>query len=210
MNYFKKKDFAELLFPVYNTETNKRDFREVFPSLVEHSEFCKKTPSLNFNKLFKYIVYVYDRKSPFLQIEDLVERKKEAAIEAGFIVENSKFKNSVVELLNCENKIANAMILRYCRLQGKEWANFQASIEAFYQINLQLISNIKDDTDDAIEFAKKKAALDKAADDFNERLNTKARRFLNQETSQEIHDDLWSLVDRENNEIKITPEDYAN
>ena len=103
------------------------------------------------------------------------------------------------------------MIIRYCRLQGKDFTNLMASQEAFYQINVQLLSNIQtDNNDDAVAVAKKKAELDKAADDFNERLNEKARRFLTQEIAQGLHDDLWSLAEDEALNINISPEDYAN
>jgi len=184
---------------------------DAFPKLLDYQEFGVQLPGeLSINKVFKYIVYAYDQKSPFVtQIDDLVLRKKEAIQEAGFLANNNEFSEVVKKMLNCENEKVNKMIIRYCRLQGKDFTNLVASQEAFYQINAQLLSNIKSDKDDAVETAKKKAALDKAADEFNERLDEKARRFLAQETAQELHNNLWSLAEDEALNINISPEDYA-
>jgi hypothetical protein len=212
MVHFKPIDYKEILYPVHTLKKGMGIF-ESFPKLFDHDEFgVTLPPTLPFDKVFRYIVYAYDQKSPFVtQIDDLITRKKEAVQEAGFIAKNNSFSAVVKDMLNCENEKVNKMIIRYCRLQGKDFTNLMASQEAFYQINVQLLSNIQtDNNDDAVAVAKKKAELDKAADDFNERLNEKARRFLTQEIAQGLHDDLWSLAEDEALNINISPEDYAN
>ncbi len=210
MVHFKPVDYKEILYPVHTLKKG-MDIFDAFPKLLDYQEFGVILPGdLSINKVFKYIVYAYDQKSPFVtQIDDLVLRKKEAVQEAGFLANNNEFSEAVKKMLNCENKKVNDMIIRYCCLQGKNWLNLVASLEAFFQINAQLLSNIKSDKDDAVETAKKKAALDKAADEFNERLDEKARRFLTQETAQPLHDRLWSLAEDEALNISISPEDYA-
>ncbi len=211
MVHFKNQDYKEILYPVHTLKMGV-DIFDSFPKLLDYEEFGVRLPaSLPLDKVFKYIVYTYDQKSPFvLQIDDLIQRKKEAIQEAGFVARNNIFPEAVKKILNCENEKINEMIIRYCRLQGKDFTNLVASQEAFYQINIQLLSNIKTDNDDAVEVAKKKAALDKAADEFNERLDEKARRFLTQETAQSLHNSLWSLAEDEALAIKVTPEDYAD
>jgi hypothetical protein len=210
MVQFKPQDFNEILYPVHTLKREDGVF-DVFPKLLDFEEFGVPM-TLPIDKVFKYIVYAYDQKSPYvLQIEDLIERKKEAVQAAGFSPQaNQNFSAAVQKMLNCESKKINPMIIRYCRFQGKDWANLVASQEAFYQINQQLFSNIKSETDDAISFAKDKAALDKAADDFNKRLNEKARQFLTQETAKGLHDTLWSLAADEADNVQVTPEDFAD
>jgi hypothetical protein len=212
MVIFKDLDYKDLLYPAHTIKTGMSIF-ELFPTLLDYTEFHAKLPaSLPISKVFKYIVFVYDHKSPFVtQIDNLEERKLQAVQEAGFKPEDdSIFVDTVQDMLNCKDPQINEMILRYCRLQGKDWPNIVASQEAFFQINLQLLSNIKTESDDAIEFAKKKAALDKAADEFNERLNEKARKFLVGETAQGLQDKLWSIAEDEARKVRITPEDYAD
>jgi hypothetical protein len=189
------------------------DIFVVFPKLNDFDEFkAKLPPTLPKDKVFKYIVYAYDQKSPFYtQIEDLVERKKAAVREAGFEpTHKSGFNENVKQMLNCEFKEINLMIIRYCRLQGRDFTNLIASQEAFYQSNVQLISNIKDVGDDANKVAQDKSKLDELLTKHAERLNEKARKFLSQETAQGLHDDLWSMAEEEAMNIKITPEDFAD
>ncbi len=183
---FRSQDFKEILFPVH-TLTMSMHLFDTFPNLLDYEEFGKKLPpELPINKVFKYIVYVYDSRSPFYtQIEDLIERKKQAAKEVNFyLTEEGEFHPEVKAVLNCENKRVNAMILRYCRMQGKEFTNIVASTEAFYQINLKLLSNDKDSD------AKEKAALDDQATKMAKRLNDKVREFLRQETAKGLEEDL--------------------
>lgn len=211
MVIFKPVDFQDMLYPVHNLKKDV-DLISQFPKLNEFEEFQHKpSPEIPLDKLFKYIVYTYDKKSPYVtQIEDLVERKLEAIQAAGFKPNHNKgFSPIINRLLNCEIDYVNKMIIRYCRFQGKDFPNIMASQEAFHQINLQLLSNIKNDDDDPVAMAKKKADLDKAADEFNDRLNEKARKFLVGDTSQGLNDDLWSTAEDEANNIKITPEDYS-
>ena len=101
------------------------------------------------------------------------------------------------------------MIIGYCRMQGKDFTNLIASQEAYYQINLELMKGIDKD-EDALAVATKKANLDKLADEYNVRLNEKARNFLSQEIAQGLHDELWRMAEDESANITITPEDYAD
>ena len=207
---FKPVDYKDILYPVHTLKRGVSIF-DSFPKLLDYQEFVVPLPgSISIDKVFKYIVFVYDAKSPFFnQIEDLVDRKKQAIVEAGFKPDNSgNFRDSVKDILNCEDNKVNKMIIRYCRMQGKDFTNLIASQEAYYQINLELIKGISKE-ENALDVAKSKAQLDKLADEFNVRLNEKARAFLSQETAQGLHDDLWSLAEDESVNINLSPEDYA-
>jgi len=207
---FKAQDYKDILFGVHNLKKGMNVF-EAFPTLAKYEEFKLKVPStMQFENVFKYIVFVYDQKSPFYtQIEDIIERKKKAALEAGFMPKNyGGFSDDVKRMLNCENNNINQMIIRYCRIQSKDFTGLIASQEAYYQINLQLIT-VKSDDEDPIKTAKVKAELDKLAEEVAVRLDEKARRFLSQETMEGIYVDLWSLAEKESVTVKISPEDYA-
>lgn len=188
------------------------DLLSLFPTLKEHQEFHVQLPAtIPLLKIFKYIVFTYDEKSPFFrQVEDLVERKKAAVLEAGFKVsKNGAFSESVRKVLNCEDGRVNRMIIRYCRMQGKDFTNLIASQEAFYQMNQELMKGIGKD-EDALAVAQSKARLDELVTKVNERLNEKARAFLSQEVAQGLHDQLWSMAESESANTLITPEDFGN
>jgi len=200
---FRSQDYKDILFPVHAL-TSSMDIFETYPKLNDFSEFKKKLkPSLQINKVFKYIVYVYDQKSPFYtQVDDITNRKKEAAVEVDFPTnEDGEFIDEVIDILNCKNLDVNAMIIRYCRIQGQEFTNLAVSQEVFYQVNLQLLTFSDDPA--------KKAKLDDDATKMAKRLNEKSRAFLSQETKKSLYDELWSLAEDEAANIKITPEDYA-
>jgi hypothetical protein len=203
---FRSQDFKEILFPVH-TLTMSMNLFETYPNLYDFDEFMEVLPpEIPIAKVFKYIVYVYDKKSPFYtQIDDLIDRKKQAALEVDFkLTEDGEFTEEVKAVLNCKNKRVNAMILRYCRIQGKEFTNIVASNEAFYQLNLKLLSNHPDDGD-----SKSKAALDNDVTNMAKRLSEKARDFLSQETAKGLEEDLWILAEDEAANINISPEDHA-
>jgi hypothetical protein len=211
MVHFKKQDYEEILYPVHTLKKG-MDLFATFPKLLEHKEFQISLPaSLNKEKVFTYIVYVYDKKSPFrTQIEDLRRRKIEAAMESGFSTShNGGFSESVKGLLNCENTIINKMIIRYLRLQGKDFTGLVVDQEAYYQINLQQIEGISSTDNDALKTAKSKAELSKMATEYRERLDDSARNFLEQEEAIGLHNELWNLAEDEVKNIKLTPEDYA-
>lgn len=211
MAHFKSQDFKDMLYPVHTLKRDVDIFKS-FPKLKDFEEFgVTLSPTIPITKIFKYIVYAYDQRSPFFtQIEDLRERKILSIKEAGFEPTHQKgFNDSVRMVLNCEHKKVNAMIIRYCRFQGKEFTNLVSSQEAFYQSNLQLLSNIQSKDDDANKVAQEKAKLDELLSKHAERLNEKARKFLSQETAEGLHEDLWKLAEDEAEAIMITPEDYA-
>lgn len=212
MAHFKSQDFKDILYPVH-TIGRGVDILKSFPKLADFEEFTVPlSSSIPFNKIFKYIVYAYDKKSPFFtQVEDLRERKILSMHEAGFESNHKKgFNEAVRMVLNCEHKKVNSMIIRYCRFQGMEFTNLAASQEAFYNSNLQLLSNIQSEDDDANKVAQDKAKLDELLTKHAERLNEKARGFLSQETAIGLHEELWVLVEDEAANIKLTPEDYAD
>jgi hypothetical protein len=208
---FKPKDFESLLYHVHTVKKS-MDIFEAFPELLDYSEFTLKTPaSLPINKVLPYIIYVYDKKSPYVtQIDDLKERKIQAARDVGFRTTHQKgFSESAIKMLNCEYDNINSMIIRYLRLQGKDVTGLAVDQEAYYQINLQIIKGIEKTDDDKNKTAKDKAALSKVAGEMRTRLEEDSRNFLEGETAIKLQEKLWDLAENEAEHIKLTPEDYA-
>jgi len=208
---FKPKDFDGLLYKVHALKQSMGIF-DAYPDLLSHKEFRLKVPSsLPINKVFSYIVYVYDKKSPYVTlIDDLRERKIQAALDCGFRTTHQRgFSESVIKMLNCEHDNINEMIIRYLRLQGKDITGLAVDQEAYYQINLQIIKGIDKDDEDKNKTAKSKAELSKVAGEMRGRLEIAARDFLEGEVAKTLHESLWDLAENEAEHIKLTPEDYA-
>jgi hypothetical protein len=161
--------------------------------------------------LFKYIVFAYDSKSPYVtQIDNLKERKIQAAIDAGFTTSHSRgFSDTVIMMLNCQIEAVNAMIIRYLRIQGKDITGLAVDQEVYYELNLRVLRKLAGDETEKDAQAKAKAALSLDKDKMRIRLEENARSFLEQETAQGLHETLWKLAEDEIVNIQLTPEDYA-
>lgn len=209
---FRSKDFDNILYPVHTLPKKGVDLFKEFPELLDYKEFTLSTPeSVPIDKVFKYIVYAYDSKSPYVtQIDNLQERKIQAAKDAGFSQQHKDgFSQSVIQILNCEHDHVNEMIIRYLRLQGKDITGLATDQEVYYRLNLRVIRGLQGTEDQKDAQAAEQAKLSEQKDKMRERLEENARNFLEQEVAQGLHRKLWEEAEREAEHIKLTPEDYA-
>lgn len=87
--------------------------------LREYPEFRKTVKPLEYAKVFKYIILMYDFDSPYrTKITDYYTRKRKAALDAGFKLQakEKRFDSSVEAMLIGENDNINDMVIRYIRL----------------------------------------------------------------------------------------------
>ena len=212
MSDFKSKDFDNILYPVHTLKKGMDLFTQ-FPQLLDHQEFTKNLPaSTPIDKVFKYIVFVYDSKSPYVtQISDLTDRKIQAAKDAGFRTNHSHgFSDTVIKMLNCQIDSVNEMIIRYLRIQGKDITGLAVDQEVYYQLNLRVLRGLVGDEAEKDAQAKVKAQLSLDKDKMRIRLEENSRNFLEQEVAQGLHDKLWEIAGDEAEKIMLTPEDYAS
>ena len=214
MSEFKAKDFDKILYPVHKLKKG-ADIFESYPNLLDYPEFTesinKLSASTPIDKVFKYIVFIYDSKSPYVtQISDLTTRKIQAAKDVGFRTNHaSGFSSSVVSMLNCQSDVINEIIIRYLRLQGKDITGMAVDQEVYYQLNRRVLRGLVGNEDEKDAQAKIKAQLSLEKDKMRIRLDETARNFLQQEVAQGLHDKLWEIAGEEAEHIKLTPEDYA-
>jgi hypothetical protein len=81
----------------------------------KYAEFNAIIP-LYRRKVLKYIIGVYDKKSP-LRNSDIMKTKKLAAELAGFKKTSNRFERLVDAMMMCEIEQINAMIVRYITTQ---------------------------------------------------------------------------------------------
>lgn len=150
MPKYKKEDFRELPF---NPLGVKGDFtvKNIFltyPDLEKldswREEFSYGT-LVHRNKLMAYIMYMYQMGSPLLGLNNIVERKVEAGMLAGFErdVDGIDFTEGYRRVMACELGIFNRMVIDFCRLQrNPDFAEYVVYEEIFYK---QLDSTIQSD-----------------------------------------------------------------
>jgi len=88
---------------------------EVYDIFKKYKEFLEETPDIDRKKLFRYIPLVYDKNSPLRTvISDIKKIKTKAAELAGFNKDdNGRFLKPVEEVILCNDRVVNAMIIRY-------------------------------------------------------------------------------------------------
>jgi hypothetical protein len=180
----KAPDFEKLQFNVYDTEEG-IDLLLKFPELTKYPEFLVPLQDINKSKLIKYIVYCYDKRSPFVTIEkNLLRRKVMCAKESGWSPDaKGKFDAHVEAIIKGEDAKANRMVIRYVRMhRDSKYSLLVAAMEMYYENIYQITNSDKgDDARDATEkanlFAKTKILLDdidSLADEvFNQDLDMK-------------------------------------
>ena len=207
-------DFSNMMYNVSELPSGS-NILSVYPRLKQYSEFNKvgeASAKANLEKIFRYIVYFYDKNSPLKDsIENIIKRKIEAARLAGFVAKVEAGKNVfspiAKQMLNCKNESINKMIIRYCRMQGSR--NFSLLVsgqEAFYNTLLQLI----DPDDENAKETKDKQAVFSQAKKNSDQLKELEIELLNDDTNKYLTEDLYDYVEEEaRKQLLLSPEDYA-
>lgn len=134
---FSKKDFERMMYNPRNIPGKKKVLHH-FPELGKLPAWRRNLNTLPKDSVLKYILCVYDKGSPFREKynTDIVRRKLEAALEAGFVPdENGQFEEEVERMMRWENNKVNAMIIEYVRHhRSHKFAYLVAIEESFYRL----------------------------------------------------------------------------
>ncbi len=93
--------------------------KNTFPEIFSHKEFTKLKSRADFDKLIKYIVFVYDKNTQLVQEfqHDLAERKSEAAKDAGFERKDGKWGVKIQDVMDIKDEDVTAAIMRFLKIQ---------------------------------------------------------------------------------------------
>jgi hypothetical protein len=152
---FKPEDFQHLKYNVYAVPQDK-EIISVFSELSRFPEYSKES-GLDANKVLRYIMYAYDRKSPLLAEKNLIKRKMLACKLSGFeLAKDGKYPAEVESMIKGENQAVNRMIICFCRNQkSAQYSLLISGMESFYD-NLSQLATPSDSHD------KMKDMVDKA------------------------------------------------
>lgn len=109
-------DWGSIMTPGIQKMSPKKDPRSEFVDVFRFQEYWPESfPHLDLFKTLRYIVMVYDAKSPIHSVfNDLYKIKVNAAELAGFIKqEDGRFLSNVEEMMSCKDPVVNKMIIRY-------------------------------------------------------------------------------------------------
>jgi len=144
------KDFDELMFPCYDVKEGMEIF-ELYPVLKLYKEFKIPLEQLSLVKIFKYVCFLYDEKSPLRQIDDFIKRSIEASRFALFptIDGENKFTEPYMKVIKNENPEVLKMIIRFCRMQGSMTFSQLVIMEEIYYKELQDLKSLEETKDRA-------------------------------------------------------------
>lgn len=210
----------------YITDYSQRDFvdltinvmkPEIIPSehkfFAGNEAFKVKVKGVDKDTIIKYIVLFYDPNSPlFERITDHIERKKAAALIAGWKVNDNKFPKEVDPILYCKSADTNLMILEYLRhLKTPDFAFIASANEAYYRILYEMMSDVtqiggKETAKTSIAIASERAELSKKANLMAADLQERTLKFLAKDESPYLLSGLFDMVENENKLKALTPE----
>lgn len=199
---FTQEDFTSMRYRV-DLLSEKQDPLEVFKEFKFFNEFVNPElpEKVSFNKVFRYIGYLYQPHSPLKRIfADVLKRKVEAAKLADFDMNKEKrFTKEYQDIINDKYECINAMIIRFIRtFKNIEMAELSIYEEEYYK-ELLALKNESEATD------KKNRMIN------IETIGGRIKKLLGDITYDDANHLLIEklLDDLENEQLNLRPEDIA-
>ncbi len=169
--------FASLKFKVTQA---KESLDIAFPDLFRLPEFKALRDKADWQKLVKYICFLYDPGSELIQeFQNLQERKEAAAIEAGYLRDKSgNWPDELVEAMAINNAEIHAAIMAFLKIfRNHEWTDIavtEQELEEFQNLRLWAINK---EGKDIYGDAKKKDDLMRSVSDRRASLKVLKQQF---------------------------------
>jgi hypothetical protein len=197
MMEYEKQDFDGLMLTDIYSLSDGDNALEKYPVLKKYPEF--NIERKDFNKILRYISFMYDSKTPLHVITNVSARKVEAATLAGFEKNAAgRFSEDIELVLSCNDSEVVSMIMRYIRMhKNADFSQFVVYDESYHR---QLEKMFTDDVSNA----------EKTKDFFQNTNNLKkeivnlSSILLNQDTSKGLVDSFYDSVEEE--QLMIRPE----
>lgn len=149
MEMFDEREFEQLRFNVYPVALSE-DLFEKFPSMRTFSSFKDYEGKEGYDRLIRYVIYMYDVNSPMgKNIANLDERKKACAFLSGFTSEDDEY---LEDLYTLEDKEAAEMVVEFLKEHDSsnhlKWCQIVTNEHTFYEYQKALLSetlNIEDE-----------------------------------------------------------------
>lgn len=175
---------------------------ETFPQLKSIKLFNTEfDQNLSYVKVFKFIVYLYDRHSPFRNIKDIGLRRVEVADYVSFNKETGKFLPQYMDIILWKNDKVNAMAIEYCRLQKSIVFSKLCMREDWLYKQYEEISTLNYE-----KTADRKRAYDQL-NDMEKDLESIINEFVNEDNSYPMRKKVLEFIEEER--IVIRPETVA-
>jgi hypothetical protein len=140
----------------------------------------------------RYIELLYSEKSELNEIQNLEERKKEAARLAGMNVE----AKSTIQIMTLQNRIVNRQIFDYLTAtQRNIYISLISDQQLFWEIEFdKMTPTDKQDRKSRMADIKAKAAMSKESDSLLNRINYKFREIFRHDDEIKMAGDMVRMM----------------
>jgi hypothetical protein len=196
---FKATDFEKLTFNVFRLDTTTKPLFEYFPILETYfKEF--KLVELDISLVLKYVIFMYDSRTPLQFIDNVFKRKAEAMRLSGIpCSETGEFDEEYVNSFDGFNTDINKIIIKYCRIQRSHDFSELVFYDNMFYAEMR---NVQSETD-ASKRAKILEIISKAKEQVNK---LKELTLLGDNTPRLVN---YLLSEVEDETLGLSPEEIA-
>jgi len=170
--------------------------------LAQYDEFRVSTGHLQHDKVFRFIIFMYDMRSEMRQMyPDWQDRKVKCAALAGWDIDrNGRFQDSVMEMLEGDNDEVNDMIVKFCLLFPSPY--YSAYISMWELLAKEVRSSFNNGNDSAVitKIRGNVKELTKQIDEYSEKI-------FGGERTIGLKNSLYKTVDKAR--LRLRPEIIA-
>lgn len=172
------------MFPILEMPDNV-DPVVFFPKLQRWEEFLDTKWSITRkNKIFKYIVLMYDKESPFLyKVPNLLQRKVEVSKYVKLVTDPKRVPDEILAMFRGNDAKFNSMIIAYVRMHRDVKYALVKGLENMYYKDLEVILS-GDSPKKPIEQTEKA-------------LETAITELLNQDNDPQLQKELQKYMEEE-------------
>lgn len=163
---FAESEFKDMEFNPFEVPKGKT-MLDKYSELAKYKEFSEPFLQLDKDKVIRYIVYCFSKRSPVVKKENDINKRKLLALElAGFKPIGDSYSETILKMISGGDKNVNRMIYRFLKSTQRDikYATVRAAAENYYYNLYLLISN--EVTDDIFGEAEKKAKIAKLLPDL--------------------------------------------
>jgi hypothetical protein len=193
---FKTADFDRMMIPIHKRPAD-IELTEWMPMLASWKEWSEADISIDKDLVIQYVIYTYDRYSPFRsRYPDILERKVQVAKYLAFPVDDEgNFFPTHQDIMHNQDDEVMKMIIRYVREHRSALFTFVVAAEEEYYRDLKKMLT-GEDTDKKLQMKKMQQDLDDAI-----------LELFNKDNSEILEMRLFKYVEEEN--LQLRPEDIA-
>lgn len=205
MSDLNEKDFQNLKWPLHQLPLSEKcldSYADLSDIFLEFKNY--KTDSLTNDLVVRFIVFCYDRKSPFVEkMENILERKIAVLNYLKVPDKNGQYAEDIQRIIKSNDSKTAKLIYQFCKFQDSlTYFALVTTVEVYISMNEKL-GNEMDGAKESKDTADTMIKLEKIEDRIEKLSNKLFKR------DADLKDFIGSVLVVEGRKRKIFPEDWS-